>query len=131
MNMNFAICIIGPICSGKSTLAYRLVEEFNMPYLTETMFDNGLMGILDHLSMHQRVILEHCSLLEFYEHIAEHFKLIVTVYIEIADSLLRKHWEERINRGGRGDFEEIDPVQMKYELKIISSNCVISFAFTG
>ena len=117
MSNRFAICIVGPICSGKSTLAERISVELNIPYLTETMFDNGLMELLDHLDDYDRVIIEHCSLLNFHDRITKHFTLISVVYIQISEDLMQAHIQQRIAKGGTGDFILIDPIEMKQEIE--------------
>ena len=116
MSQKTAICIVGPICSGKSTLAKRLSAQFNIPYLTETMFSD-LMGILDHLNNYDVAIIEYCSLLNFYDRIAEHFTSVSVVYIRISEDLMQRHIQQRIAEGSTGDYISLDPIDMKQNIE--------------
>jgi len=116
MSQKTAICIVGPICSGKSTLAEMLSAEFNIPCLTETVC-GGLMGILDHLDDHDCAIIEHCELLNFYDKIADHFASISVIYIQISEELMQSHIQKRIAEGGVGDFMTVDPIKMKQDIE--------------
>lgn len=117
MGKGVVICVVGPIAAGKTTLATRLSDGLDIPYLTETMFDGGLMGMLDHLGDCDRVILEHANLLNFYEQIAERFAFISVVYIDISEELMGSHNQQRIAAGSTGDFMWVDPIQMKRDIE--------------
>jgi dephospho-CoA kinase len=115
--MKKAVCVVGTICSGKSTIASRISQSLNLPVLTETMFANGLRGVLNRISDYESIVIEHCELLKYLPRIEKLFSAIIVVNIDITESLAREYKRERIDRGGTGDFLKIDPVAMKKEIE--------------
>lgn len=115
--MKIAICVVGTIGAGKSEIGSRRAAKLNLPFLSETLFDNGLMGILDRMAEYDRVVIEHCELLKFSTQIEGWFPKVVFVYVDIAEALAWVHKEARIRNGATGDFLKIDPIIMKKEIE--------------
>ena len=115
--VSIAICIVGTIGAGKSAIGSHIASSLNLPFLTETMFDNGLNGILDRMSEYECVVVEHCELLKHMVQIERRFSNVVVIHIDISNGLARLHKEERIKKGATGDFLKIDPIAMKKEIE--------------
>ena len=73
--------------------------------------------MLNRISDNESVVIEHCEVLKHLTRIETFFSRVVIVDIDIAETLAHKHKQERIDRGGTGDFLKIDPVGMKKEIE--------------
>jgi hypothetical protein len=111
-----AICVVGTTCAGKTTLAAHLSRALGLPWLTESSFADGLMGMLRELPSRGSVILEHCNLLNYMDHVTARFRRVIVVHIDIADETVVVHKSERIRQGATGDFHRVDPVAMAREI---------------
>ena len=112
-----SIWLVGPICSGKTTIASFLSEELGLLLYTEEMYPSGLSGIIDNVDRFPSCIIEHCELLNYHNKLSQHFERLLIFYLDIADELLLRHKEERIRQGEEGDFLKIDPIEMKLRIE--------------
>ena len=108
---------VGPICSGKTTLASYLSEELELPLLTEALFPDGLHGITKNVNTYPLSVMEHCELLSFYAELGHHFERLLVFYLDVAAHLLVRHKEQRIRLGGTGGFTDVDPIAMKSDIE--------------
>ena len=111
-----SIWIVGPICSGKTTLAFFMSQELELPLLTEEDYPGGLNGIVESLGTYPLSVIEHCEL-SIYPQLRHHFDRLLVFYLDVAVHLLVRHKEQRIGVGGQGDFLAVDPIAMKSDIE--------------
>lgn len=111
-----AIIIIGPVCSGKTTLCNELHKDLNIDYLNENNSKN-LFGILNSLSnLEETIIIEHAEIIKYIEVIKKKYSKIIAIYLDVSSELLISNYYFRIKNGYKGDFENIDISEMKQEI---------------
>ena len=118
--MKTLFIITGAVCSGKSTLAKKISESFNLPLFNEELYGNleNSINELNNCNL-DYAIIEHCDILNFLKELKQYNKKIFV--LKVNNKLLKEHFNSRVKSGATGDYLKINPVKQQEQILNLSN----------